>query len=123
MEALCPLWANTSQYLRADAAYAFNRLSKAYTLQFGAVPCITDSYRTYQEQVQLFKVKPGLAARPGTSNHGWGTAVDLCGGVQTYGTATYRWMLLNAPLYGWFHPSWARKGAGREEPWHWEFSG
>lgn len=121
--ALCPLAADPRHYLRADAAYAFNRLNRAYTLQFGRPVCITDSYRTYQQQVRLYRTKPGLAAKPGTSNHGWGTATDLCGGIQSYGTRQYRWMLLNAPLFGWFHPAWARQGAGREEPWHWEFGG
>jgi hypothetical protein len=123
LSALCPLWASSSQYLRADASYAFNRLSHAYAQEFGVKPCITDSYRTYAQQVALYAAKPGLAAKPGTSNHGWGTALDLCGGIQNYGTKQYRWMLINAPLYGWFHPYWARQGGGREEPWHWEFGG
>ncbi|MFI7589091.1 D-alanyl-D-alanine carboxypeptidase family protein [Spongisporangium articulatum] len=123
LSALCPLWANGNHYLRADAAYGFNRLSKAYLQAFGAAPCITDSYRSYASQVRLAKTKPTLAAKPGTSNHGWGTALDLCGGINSYGTKQYRWMLVNAPLYGWFHPSWARQGGGREEPWHWEFGG
>ena len=43
---------------------------------------ITDSYRTYGEQVDLAKRKGlysqgGLAAQPGTSDHGWGMAADL----------------------------------------------
>lgn len=36
------------------------------------------SYRTYSQQVYLYAhSRPGWAARPGTSNHGWGLAVDL----------------------------------------------
>ena len=38
------------------------------------------SYRTYAQQVELYQVYldgGNLAAVPGTSNHGWGTAVDL----------------------------------------------
>ena len=27
---------------------------------------------------------------PGTSNHGWGLAVDLCGGIENFGTAAVR---------------------------------
>jgi LAS superfamily LD-carboxypeptidase LdcB len=58
---------------------------------------------------------------PGTSNHGWGLAVDLCGGVNLFGTAQTVWMQLNAGHYGWVHPDWAQAGGRNPEPWHWEF--
>jgi hypothetical protein len=32
-------------------------------------------------------------------------------------------MLVNAPLFGWFHPAWARPNGTLPEPWHWEFGG
>jgi hypothetical protein len=60
---------------------------------------------------------------PGTSNHGWGLAVDLCGGIQTYNTPQYAWMVANAGRFGYLHPTWADPGNGREEPWHWEYAG
>jgi LAS superfamily LD-carboxypeptidase LdcB len=120
--ALCPIWGATG-YLRADAAYAYDRLSHAYADRFGTPVCLTDSYRSYASQVDLYARKPSLAAVPGTSNHGWGTAVDLCGGIENFGTVQHEWMLLNAPLYGWFHPSWAEPTGSRPEPWHWEFAG
>jgi LAS superfamily LD-carboxypeptidase LdcB len=63
-----------------------------------------------------------LAAVPGTSNHGWGLALDLCGGAQSFGSAQYAWLAAIAPAFGWVNPPWARPGAGREEPWHWEYS-
>jgi hypothetical protein len=121
--ALCPLRAAPGHYLRADAAYAFDRLSYAYAHQFGTPICVTDSYRSYSAQVDLYARKPNLAAVPGTSNHGWGTATDLCGGIQDFGTPAHRWMTANAPLYGWFHPGWAQPGGSRPEPWHWEYGG
>ena len=121
--ALCPLWGGSNQYLRADAAFAYDRLSHAYADRFGKPICITDSYRTYASQVDLYARKPNLAAVPGTSNHGWGTAVDLCGGIESFGTVQHQWMLVNAPLYGWFHPGWAEPSGSRPEPWHWEFGG
>jgi hypothetical protein len=121
--ALCPLRAAPAHHLRADAAYAFDRLSYAYAGRFGTLPCITDSYRSYAQQVQVYRRKPGLAAVPGTSNHGWGTALDLCGGIQSFTSAQHAWMLLNAPLYGWFHPAWAEPDGSKPEPWHWEFGG
>jgi D-alanyl-D-alanine carboxypeptidase len=120
--ALCPLWGAPGQLLRADAAAAFARLSKAYAQQFGRPICVTDSYRSFSQQVALYATKPNLAARPGTSNHGWGVAVDLCGGVQSFGTAEHNWLFTHAPLYGWFHPAWAEPTGSRPEPWHWEFA-
>lgn len=123
LDALCPLWGAPGHRLRADAAFAFNRLSTAYAEQFGQPICVTDSYRSYAEQVAVKKAKPDLAATPGTSNHGWGTATDLCGGVQEFGSPEHEWLLANAPTYSWFHPSWAEPGGSRPEPWHWEYGG
>ena len=121
--ALCPVWGAPGALLRADAAFAFGRLSQAYAEHTGRPICVTDSYRSYAGQVAVRAAKPTLAAVPGTSNHGWGTALDLCGGIQSFGTAAHEWMLLNAPAYGWYHPSWARAGGSKPEAWHWEFGG
>jgi septal ring factor EnvC (AmiA/AmiB activator) len=123
LSALCPLWGAPGHYLRADAAHAFGQLTEAYAAQHGQPLCVGDSYRPLDSQVQLYATKPGLAAVPGTSNHGWGTAVDLCGGVESFGTREHEWMRANAPLHGWFHPAWAQQGGSRPEPWHWEFGG
>ena len=122
-EALCPLWGTRDQMLRADAAAAFNDMSKAYAQEFGAPICVGDSYRSYEEQVTVAEEKPELAARPGSSNHGWGVATDLCDGIQQFGSPTHRWMQDNSLLYGFFHPSWAQQGGSKPEPWHWEFAG
>jgi hypothetical protein len=107
--------------LRCDAAAAYQRLAGAYRNTFGKSLCITDSYRSYAAQVDLYGRKPSLAALPGTSNHGWGVAVDLCGGIDHFGSAQYQWMQAHAGSFGWVHPDWARQGGNREEPWHWEF--
>jgi hypothetical protein len=76
---------------------------------------LTDSYRSYDEQVDLVRRKGlyaegGYAAVPGTSNHGWGLAVD----VDVTDSATADWMRANAYKYG-FVESVPR------EPWHWEY--
>jgi hypothetical protein len=105
--------------LRPDAALAFNRMSSAYAAAFGSNLCVNDSYRSYSEQVAVFRQRPRLAAIPGTSNHGWGLAVDLGCGVQSSRTAQYRWMTANAGRFGWVHPAWAVRSPF--EPWHWEF--
>jgi hypothetical protein len=122
-EMLCPLWGAEWHVLRADAAATFNLMSKAYAAHFGRPICVTDSYRSYEMQVDVHNRKPDITAIPGTSNHGWGTAVDLCDGVQSFNTTTHRWMQNNASRFGWFHPSWADQGSPRAEPWHWEFGG
>lgn len=120
--ALCPAGVGR-HVLRCDAAAAFGLLDQAFTAAFGRPVCVTDSYRTFGAQVRLYGAKPALAAIPGTSNHGWGLAMDLCGGIQSFGSSEYSWMLANAPRFGWSNPLWARRGNGREEPWHWEFAG
>ena len=122
-EMLCSVWGAEWHVLRADAAATLSALSKAYAATFGRPICITDSYRSYEMQVDVHRRKPTMTATPGTSNHGWGTAVDLCDGVQSFSTPTHHWMQVNAPRFGWFHPSWAAQGGSRQEPWHWEFGG
>lgn len=69
--------------LRHDAAAAWNAMNAhARRLGLELVPTGSmSSYRTYAQQVYLYnEYKAGrgsLAATPGTSNHGWGLAVDL----------------------------------------------
>lgn len=120
---LCPLPVGSGHRLRTDAAQAFEALNRARQAATGVPLCVTDSYRSYPAQVSLFKTKPGLAATPGRSQHGWGLAVDLCGGVQSFGSEAHLWMQANAPQYGWIHPGWARQGSSRPEAWHWEYVG
>ncbi|MGI5118268.1 D-alanyl-D-alanine carboxypeptidase family protein [Marinactinospora thermotolerans] len=116
--ALCPL-PQPGERLRADAAVAFIELDGAFRERFGRPMCVTDSYRPLAEQVALFhQMQAGMAARPGTSTHGLGLAVDLCGGVNVHGSVEYDWMMSVAPDYGWHNPAWAQNGF---EPWHWEY--
>lgn len=121
--ALCPLWQAPGEKLRPDAAAAFNRMSQYHAATAGGPLCVTDSYRSYAGQVSVYYRKPSLAATPGTSEHGWGKAVDLCGGVERYGSDAFYWMKQNAGRFGFFHPAWAEPSGGRPEAWHWEYSG
>jgi zinc D-Ala-D-Ala carboxypeptidase len=75
---------------------------------------ITDSYRPYAEQVDLARRKGlysegGLAARPGTSEHGWGMAADLDLNAKALG-----WVRENAAKYGFYNTA-------PRESWHWGF--
>jgi D-alanyl-D-alanine carboxypeptidase len=121
--ALCPLYGDPSQSLRPTAAAAFNALSLAYQRDTGTPICITDSYRSFAEQLMVKAERGAWAATPGTSEHGMGRAVDLCGGIQDFGSPAHLWMKQNAPLYGWFHPDWAEPTGALPEPWHWEYAG
>jgi hypothetical protein len=83
-----------------------------------------DCYRDYAGQVYWRTWwcnlgKCANAAVPGTSNHGWGKAVDmhdLSGGLPTTGAA-YKWMKANAGRFGWINPILTN------EAWHWEWVG
>jgi LAS superfamily LD-carboxypeptidase LdcB len=88
--------------MRADAA--------ASGVQIG----VTDSYRDYGTQVSLAQRKGlysqgGLAAAPGSSNHGWGMALDL-----DLDGAAQSWMRENAWRYGFVEDT-------PREPWHWGY--
>jgi LAS superfamily LD-carboxypeptidase LdcB len=120
-DSLCPLWMAPGQRLRTDASKAFNAMSRYHAKVLRQPLCVTDSYRSYARQVDVYHRKPGLAAVPGTSQHGWGLAVDLCGGVQTYGSPAFNWMKANAARFGFFHPGWAEPSGSRPEAWHWEY--
>jgi len=68
---------------------------------------IGNGLRTRDEQVCLHATKPGLAAKPGSSNHEFGFAVDL---VYTNDDAR-TWAHANAARFGLHFPM-------SYEPWH-----
>lgn len=117
---LCTLW-DGNHMLRGDAAVTLAELNLTFRAAFDRDLCITDSYRTLAEQRRLAYTKGGLAATPGTSNHGWGLAIDLCSS-ETNSSAVMTWLNDNGPTYGWENPPWAKRGgSGPYEPWHWEY--
>jgi hypothetical protein len=69
--------------LRKDAAAAWNAMNvEARKNGIELVPTGSkSSYRTYAQQQELWNLyqsgRGNLAASPGTSNHGWGLAIDL----------------------------------------------
>lgn len=123
---LCPIPWDPGELLRCDATSGLTSLNEGYRAQFGVDLPLTDTYRTYQEQVALkahwcARGLCHMAAEPGTSNHGWGLAIDFAGPIGSWGTREHLWMKANAPGRGWHNPMWAQPGLGKEEPWHWEW--
>lgn len=112
------------QYLRCDAAEAWEELGTQFQAEFGKPLRVEYGYRPYDWQLQaLDEFGAGQVAAPGTSNHGWAVAVDVPvdDGFQ-FGQPEYEWLAANGPKVGWVHPEWARAGGGREEPWHFEYT-
>ncbi|EYR63901.1 D-Ala-D-Ala carboxypeptidase [Actinotalea ferrariae CF5-4] len=117
---LCSLW-DPDHALRGDAAVALSELNLNFRAAFDRDLCLTDSYRPLSVQRRLAVTKPGLAATPGLSNHGWGLAIDLCSS-ETASADAMAWLRTNGPVFGWENPAWARRGgSGPYEPWHWEY--
>lgn len=115
----------TARRLAVELVPQTAALRAAFAARFGKPLVVTDAYRTYEEQVRLKQDKGSYAATPGTSNHGWGRAIDFGSGVNVEGSPEYRWMKANAPRFGWRHPLWAEDrnpANGQQEPWHWEAS-
>lgn len=115
-----------SHKLNSEAASDYLKMVNA-AKKDGVSWSITDSYRPYEIQDKIFdwdhfnktkkKRKKGTsgtpAAYPGTSNHGWGSAVDI--GVK-YGDKSHTWLVDNADKFGFSNPF----KNPRTEPWHWE---
>lgn len=121
---LCTLPFAPGHRLQCEAAEALDRLAAAYAQDTGKVLGVASSYRTYEEQVEVKRMRGWLAARPGTSMHGRGLAVDLAdmGGLGEFDRPAYLWMKENAGRFGWYHPQAMEPGgSGPPEPWHWEF--
>jgi len=99
--------------LWAPAAEGFIRMRAAAKAD-GVTIGVTDSYRSYDAQVDVARRKGlykdgGLAAVPGTSDHGWGLSMDL-----RLDDRAQTWMRANAGRFG-FEEDTPR------EPWHWTF--
>ncbi|ACZ23439.1 D-alanyl-D-alanine carboxypeptidase [Sanguibacter keddieii DSM 10542] len=103
----------TGHRLWAPAATALEQVI-ADAAKDGVTIGVTDSYRSYDAQVDVAERKGlytegGLAAQPGTSPHGWGIAADL--DLDAAGQA---WMRANGGRYGFVEDT-------PREPWHWVY--
>jgi D-alanyl-D-alanine dipeptidase len=92
----------------------------------GRKPQITRNY-----EGKVWYLKPGKApsGTPGTSNHGFGLAIDV--GIEVKGkllsiggTKAYDWMCENAPRFGFYlqgAPTKDGKPNPEYEAWHWQY--
>ena len=104
--------------MHPEAAWNYQRMRDA-AKDAGVRLAISYSYRNYETQehkYDLYKNHGGnLAAKPGTSNHGWGLALDLK--IDESSDPAFVWLKGNAREFGFFNDD------APSEPWHWDYEG
>lgn len=114
----------TNQYIAVDLLPQVNALRAAFRAHFGKDLRITDGYRSLAGQVAArnrhLSGKGAYAVPPGTSNHGLGRAIDFGSNVNVLNSPEHKWMVANAPRFGFV---WLKRaGNGSIEPWHFDGS-
>lgn len=101
-----------------DMAAAFARDNPGHKLEIGGP---ISGYRSYAEQKKI-EDSP-RASKAGTSNHGWGLAVDVAmpAGGAAWSSIQYRWLETHANEYGFWHRQNHDRNGKLPEAWHWEF--
>ena len=103
---------------------ALGAMNQAFRKTFGYDLQINSGGRTRAEQQHLYDLyrsgRGNLAARPGTSVHESGRAVDFGGAIQNANSREHRWLQQNAHVWGF---KWTGKNFSQFEPWHWEWWG
>ena len=100
---------------------------------------ITSVFRDYEKQVEIKNQYGSSAATPGTSNHGWGIAIDLqfykkdgsvinndANSPESFKIGTnpaIQWLYDHSYMYGWVLPYSLRDGSTLDEHWHFEYHG
>lgn len=123
-EAMAPIESRGATFwLEPSAQMWWLRLASEFKRAWGIDLDITDAYRDLAHQQyywDLYQSGQGnIAARPGTSNHGWAQAVDIF--TPAYGSSSspqHAWLRQWAPQFGW---TWDT-GRASGESWHWEFA-
>jgi hypothetical protein len=124
---LCLIPFMPSHYLHCRALPDLLAFHRAYQARFGErLPIDTwdrSTYRTLAQQQQTYaEIGPPIAARPGTSPHGWGFALDMYEGPEfDFGSERYEWMRVNGPRFGWENLPWHREGGAVPEYWHFDY--
>src|SRR3990172_1845982 len=106
----------TNFLMEPHAASALTAMMNAAAAE-GVSLDIGNTYRDYATQAAAYAQyqageKDAPVAAPGTSNHGWGLAVDFANmGADSPG---FQWLMKNGARYGFTNLE--------GEPWHWDFA-
>ncbi|MDM7855303.1 M15 family metallopeptidase [Cellulomonas alba] len=115
----------TGFWLLTKAERALVRLDTAFEDRFGHHLDIDLAYRDLATQKAMYQaLGPSVAAKPGTSKHGTGLAIDVPEWPCEYGWGTTQraWLVTNGPAYGWSSP-WGMAKSTDAEYWHFEYVG
>lgn len=121
----------TPRYLSCPARDALGQMNTAFKQAFGYPLSIDEAYRPLVKQQFYYELLgSGMAAVPGTSNHGLGQAIDFDtnttkGGstsIYYWGTAQDNWLTANSKYWGFQRPV-EDQTPGRGEYWHYTFVG
>lgn len=95
----------------ADAYRPFDTQDRIFRSRYAPHSFWLPTARKYDGSWWVKKRGQDAAAVPGTSNHGWGLAVDV-DDCSTENTPACRWLKANAAGYGW-------SAEIQSEAWHW----
>jgi LAS superfamily LD-carboxypeptidase LdcB len=123
-------------WLEKEAASQFQKLIAHASTANPPCPAFTVS-SAYRDLEHQRSITTGGAAKPGSSPHGMGRAIDFSELYQAVGGSTnpvqnarvrnennlYKWLAANAPAFGWYNPKRLADGFGIDECWHWEYWG
>ena len=132
MQVVC--FAQTGLHLSGTGAYRsfesqLTLFNQRYTPTYNPLVNVLTSQRTYQGKTWYLRRNMAPAASPGTSNHGYGIAVDAgwWTGVDAPGltdiagitskASGWKWLQDNYESFGFSHEG-ARPGQSGWEPWH-----
>jgi hypothetical protein len=123
--------------LEKHAAKQLNAMNKEFKAKFGVDIAMSGGNRSFDVQNSIFDWahydKTGkarkigtnggtAAAKPGTSQHGWGLAIDTSN-MGDKGSAKFDFLEAIGGKYGWVNPGWAKGSGAGHEPWHREYIG
>lgn len=117
--------------LSKAAAVAYLALNAQFRAACGANLTVTEGYRPLATQKVYYRqLGYPRAARPGTSNHGFGNALDLgkagASGTRSpysYGRSYDVWLTRNGARFGFDRPDYMDRRGSNPEFWHYNFTG
>lgn len=124
-------WDTEKTLIAAPALKDLTRLNTAFKKKFGKNLDIDLAYRTLDTQKYYYnELGPYIAAKPGTSNHGWGLAIDVPESYNySFRGKYYKWLKANSKKYNWVHRTNLEefRSNGTRNPyaeaWHFEYNG